>query len=76
MQLKCKYQGSGLCGNESVDISRNVCATDIVINDWKEHNQNKQVVGFTSAEQQSVEISDLSVEAPAEPAAENAAETE
>jgi hypothetical protein len=26
MDLQCKYQGSGLCGDESVDKSRNICA--------------------------------------------------
>ena len=33
MQLKCKYQGSGLCGGETIDISRDACATDIMLNE-------------------------------------------
>ena len=56
MQLQCKYQGSGLCGDDTIDASRNTCATNAVLNKWKEHNENRAAAGFTSADQQTVDV--------------------
>jgi hypothetical protein len=57
MELKCKYQGSGLCGDDTIDASRNTCVTNAVMKQWKQHNKNKQVVRRDDAEnQQSVPV--------------------
>ena len=50
MDLQCKYQGSGLCGDKTVDASRNLCTTDIVLKEWKEYNNETETTGFTTNE--------------------------